>query len=170
MKIIETERLILREYRLDDFNDLAMVIGDKETMKYYDKPYDEQGINRWLNWNIESYKKNGFGLWAIELKSTGTFIGDCGITFQNIDNEILPEVGYHLNKNYHRMGYAKEAGKAVIKWAFENTNFTKLYSYMTADNTPSYKTALSIGMKYLKEYDDDGVKHYVCMIEKETKL
>lgn len=166
MIIIETKRLRLREYTLDDFDNLKAVISDPETMKYYEKPYDDEGVKRWINWCMKSYQDNGFGLFAIELKETGQFIGDCGLSLQNIDGEILPEIGYHINKNFWRNGYAKEAGIGVKEWAFKNTEYTKLYSYMTKDNIPSYSTALSIGLKFLKEYDDEGIPHLVYMIEK----
>ena len=154
MVIIETKRLILREYTFDDFDGLRDIICDKETMKYYVRPYDENGVNRWLNWCINSYKENGFGLWAIEFKESGEFIGDCGISLQNIDGEILPEIGYHINKKHWRRGYAKEAARAVRDWLFENTNYDSAYSYMNIENVASYSTAASIGLKRIKEYDD----------------
>ena len=165
MKIIfETERLILREYTFDDFSDLRKIISDPETMKHYPKPYDDKGVLRWLEWSIDNYKKYGFGLWAIELKTDGTFIGDCGITMQNIDGESLPEIGYHINKRYWRCGYAKEAACAVRDWLFKNTDFESVYSYMTWTNIASYSTAESVGMKRVKEYfDDRDIKHYVYM-------
>ena len=167
MIILKTKRLIIRKYTYQDFEDLKMIITDPDTMKYYNKPYDDEGVMRWLNWCISSYEKEGFGLFALELKDTNTFIGDCGLSMQNIDSEILPEIGYHINKRYWQQGYAKEAANAIKTWAFENTNFTKLYSYMNKDNIPSYKTALSVGMKLIKEYtDEDGENYLVCMIEK----
>lgn len=165
--IIETERLILREYSMDDFQDLLVILSDKETMKYYPKPYDEIWTKKWIEWNLDNYQKYGFGLWAICLKSTGEFIGDCGLTIQNIDGELLPEIGYHINKNHWRKGYAKEAGTAVRDWAFENTDFETLYSYMTSENIPSSSTAKSIGLEKVKEYiENDGVKHFVYSISK----
>ncbi len=91
---LETARLIIREYTPDDFDALYEILSDSETMKYYPKPYDEKGVQRWINWCIESYAKNRFGLWALELKETGEFIGDCGISLQNIDGEQLPENPY----------------------------------------------------------------------------
>ena len=86
--ILETNRLIIREYTPGDFDALYEILSDAETMKYYPKPYDENGVHRWINWCIDSYRQYGFGLWALELKETGTFIGDCGISMQNIDGEI----------------------------------------------------------------------------------
>ena len=164
--IIETERLMLREYTYDDFNELYKILSDPETMKYYPKPYDEKGTKRWIEWSLDNYEKYGFGLWAIELKETGDFIGDCGITIQNINGEMLPEVGYHIRKNHWRKGYAKEAGKAVIDWAFKNTNYTELYSYMNAENVPSYSTAFSLGMTKINEYYDEDEHLYVYKVEK----
>ena len=164
--IIETERLILREYTQNDFDGLKSIICDSETMKYYPKPYDERGVQRWIDWCINSYKENGFGLWAIELKENGEFIGDCGISLQKIDGETLPEVGYHINKNYWKRGYAKEASKAVIAWTFENTKYDCLYSYMNIENEPSYRTAEANGMKRIKEYDDGEEKLCVYSLSK----
>ena len=151
--ILETERLIIREYTHDDFDALFEILSDGETMKYYPKPYDEAGVRRWINWCIDSYGKNGFGLWALELKESGTFIGDCGVSLQNIDGEILPEIGYHVHKNYWRQGYAKEACVAVKDWFFNNTEFDCVYSYMNRENIASCATAASNGMTRVKEYE-----------------
>lgn len=166
--MIETKDLIFREYTKEDFNDLSLILCDEETMKYYPKPYDENGVNRWINWNLDNYKKYGFGLWVLILKETGEFIGDCGITMQKIDGEELPEVGYHINKKYWRKGYGKQAASAVIDWAFKNTSFDKLYSYMNKENVPSYSLASSVGMKRVKEYLDprDNQYTYVYCINK----
>ena len=168
MKIIlETERLILREYTYEDFDALYKILSDPETMKHYPKPYDEKGTMRWLNWSLDNYNRYGFGLWAIELKSSGIFIGDCGITMQNIDKEMLPEIGYHISKAFWRQGYAKEAASAVRDWVFSNTEFDSVYSYMTYSNVASYSTAASVGLTRIKEYDCEGVKHYVYKLTRE---
>ena len=165
--ILETKRLILREYTLDDFEDLKKIISDPETMKYYLKPYDDNGVNRWLNWCISSYKENGFGLWAIELKGNGEFIGDCGLSYQMIDGEKLVEIGYHINKKYWRNGFAKEAGLAVKEYGFKHLDVDALYSYMNYENIASQNTAKSLGMIKIKEYfDKDGIKTAVYQIKR----
>ena len=169
MKIIlETEKLILREYVESDFDALYNLLSDPITMKHYPKPYDEKGTRRWLDWSFDNYEKYGFGLWAIELRETGQFIGDCGITMQNIDGETLPEIGYHIHRDYWRQGYGKEAARAVRDWFFTHTDFDAVYSYMTAGNTASYSTAASMGMKRVKEYGEgkDGA-HYVYALTRQ---
>ena len=88
------------------------------------------------------------------LKETGEFIGDCGITIQDIDGEMFPEIGYHIHKKYWRKGFAKEAARAVRDWVFLNTQYDIIYSYMKYTNIGSYSTALANGMKKVKEYQD----------------
>lgn len=151
---LETQRLILREYAMDDFDSLYEIMSDPETMQHYPAPFDEVRTRRWIEWNLENYEKYGWGLWAVVLKETGEFIGDCGITLQNIDGQLLPEIGYHIHKKYWRHGFAKEAARAVRDWVFENTNYDTIYSYMKYTNVASYSTALANGMKKVKEYPD----------------
>lgn len=167
--MIETERLILREYTMDDFDALYEILSDPETMRHYPAPYDEAGVRRWITWNLDNYKKYGFGLWAVVRKETGEFIGDCGITMQQIDGEILPEIGYHIHKKYWRRGYAKEAARAVRDWAFRNTEYNCVYSYMKYTNVASYSTALANGMHKVKEYPDpkNEISYAYCITREE---
>ena len=152
--MIETERLLLRPYTLSDFDSLYEILSDPETMQHYPAPFDEEKTRNWITWNLDNYEKYGFGLWAVVLKETGEFIGDCGITLQNIDGEILPEIGYHIHKKYWRRGFAKEAARAVRDWGFRNTQYDIFYSYMKYTNIGSWSTALANGMKKVKEYPD----------------
>lgn len=151
---IETPRLLLREYTMADFDALYEILSDPETMAHYPAPYSREMTRRWIAWNLDNYRDYGFGLWAVTLKATGEFIGDCGITLQNIDGEMLPEIGYHIHKRHWRQGYGKEAARAVRDWAFRSTDYDTLYSYMAHTNIGSYSTALANGMKRVKEYAD----------------
>ena len=94
---------------------------------------------------MNRYRKDGFGLWAVCLKDNGEMIGDCGLTLQNINGEILPEIGYHICRDCQRKGYAREAAKAVRDWAFRNTDYPALYSYCKYTNVPSFRTVRSTG-------------------------
>jgi RimJ/RimL family protein N-acetyltransferase len=166
--VIETQRLILREYTPEDFDDLYEILSDPETMQHYPQPYDAQGTKRWLDWSIHNYKTYGFGWWAVILKETGTFIGDCGITMQPIDGQMLPEIGYHLHKKHWRKGYGSEAASAVRDWFFTHTGHDCVYSYMNDTNVASYATAGKIGMRKIKEYTDEtGELLYVYALTRE---
>ena len=82
-------------------------------------------------------------------------IGDCGLTMQNIGGVIKPEIGYHIRKDMQRKGYAKEAASAVRDWAFENTPFTMIFSYMKYTNLPSARSAMSWGCRLVDEFKDE---------------
>ena len=75
MQIIETSRLILREFSADDADALALVLSDAETMRFYPAPLDRAGVEGWIARNLDRYAKDGHGLWAMILKSTGEVIG-----------------------------------------------------------------------------------------------
>ena len=153
--VIETEHLLLREMRENDFDALYRVLADSDTMQHYPYTFDDARVRGWINRNIERYKILGFGLWAVCLKDTGEMIGDCGLTMQIINEQIKPEIGYHIRADKQRKGYAKEAAIAVRDWTFNNTPFNIVYSYMKYTNEPSAKTAMSYGCKQVDEFTDE---------------
>ena len=156
--ILETERLFLREMTMDDFDSMYAVLADPEIMQHYPYSFDEERVRSWIERNMKRYTDDGFGLWAVCLKDTGEMIGDCGLTLQNIEGQMLPEIGYHIRRDQQRKGYAKEAAAAVRDWAFQNTEYPALYSYCKYTNVGSFKTAESIGMHFEKEYEDEANK------------
>lgn len=166
--VIETDRLILQEMAYGNFDALKAVLGDDINMKHYPYSFDDERINKWISKNIERYKNDGFGLWAVVLKENGMVIGDCGLTMQLIDGDLLPEVGYHIHRNYQKKGYASEAAKAVIDLSFTKYPFPYIYAYMKYSNTASQATAMKCGMKYIKEYPDpDNIITKVYCISRE---
>ncbi len=170
--VIETDRLLLREYTHEDFPTVFEIFSDPETMQHYPRPFDEKRTKNWIEWNLQNYKEYGFGLWAVVLKKTDDFIGDCGLTIQNIDGALLPEIGYHINKKYWQRGFGSEAARAVRDWAFEHTAYDCLYSYMKYTNIGSYSTAIAVGMKKIKEYPDEknGISYAYAITRKEWRV
>ena len=146
---------------MNDFEALYAVLADPAVMQHYPYTFDEARVREWIERNMNRYKENGFGLWAVCLNSTGEMIGDCGLTLQNIEGEMLPEIGYHIRADKQHNGYAKEAAVAVRDWAFKNTDYPALYSYCKYTNVASYKTAEAIGMIFDREYPDEanGITH-----------
>jgi hypothetical protein len=152
---IETKRLYLRELKAEDFPALYDVLADSDIMQHYPYTFDETRVRNWIAKNMERYEVFGFGLWAVVLKETDEMIGDCGITMQNINGSIRPEIGYHINRKFQRQGYAKEAARRCRDWAFENTPFNILCSYMKKKNVASSATAIANGMRKVHEFIDD---------------
>lgn len=151
---IETERLFLREMTEGDFDALYTILGDSDIMEHYPYTFDAARVRNWIIKNQERYRVFGFGLWAVCLKESGTMIGDCGLTMQNINGTILPEIGYHIARTHQHRGYAKEASRAVLDWTFRNAPFGTVYSYMKKVNAASSATARANDMHFLTEFTD----------------
>ncbi|MBT2697230.1 GNAT family N-acetyltransferase [Bacillus sp. ISL-40] len=161
MKVIQMERLYLRQLVMDDKNELSRVLSDPESMQYYPHPFNEEKVKNWIHWNMENYKRYNHGLWAVILKEGDIFIGDCGITMQKIEGKTLPEIGFHIIKEYWNKGYATEAASACKDYAFNVLKYPKIFSYTTLKNIPSQKVAKKIGMKIYKFFEKNGEQQVV---------
>ena len=128
-------RLAEKEYTPEDFDAIYANLSDPETMQHYPAPFDAERVRGWIAWNLDNYRRYGFGLWAVVLKETGAFIGDCGVTMQQIDGETLPEIGYHIAKQHWRRGCAKEAAAAVRDWFFRHTDCNAVCACMKHTQT-----------------------------------
>lgn len=150
---------------IEDSQNLSRVLSDEESMRYYPKAFNESEVLEWIKWNIESYKRNGFGLWAVIRKSDNRFLGDCGITMQTIDNKVLPEIGFHIIREYCKNGYATEAAKGCIKYAHKRFSIREIYSYSSIENIPSQSVMKKIGMRLEKTYKENGKENIVYSID-----
>jgi len=185
MTILQTPRLLLREFNPQDADALALVISDPETMRYYPAPYDRAGVEQWIERNRQRYQDDGVGLWAMELtkmrdaKVQGSevqgsevhkMIGDCGIILQQVEGEPLYEIGYHWRRDFWGQGLATEAAIACRDWAFAHLKTDRLISLIRPENTPSCRVAERTGMTVWKEVNWRGLPHYVCALEKQPHI
>lgn len=159
MKITETDRLLLRQLTEDDALLLYPILSDSETMRFYPSPYDMPAVLNWVQKSILSYEANGFGLWAIILKKSNQFIGQCGISLQNINGKRVPEIGYHIHKSYWGNGLASEAAKGCLKYGFNHLRLEEIFIHTYIKNIPSQRVAEKIGMQKRFEYDKKLANH-----------
>lgn len=165
---LETERLRLREMCGEDYSALYRVLADSDIMQHYPYIFDESRVMGWINRNIERYRTDGFGLWAVVLKETGELIGDCGITYQSINGCVQPEIGYHIRKDCQNSGYATEAAAECMRYGFEELCLDELFSYMKSTNAASQRVAVKNGMRFREEYtDEDGDMTSVFSVTRE---
>jgi len=83
--VLQTERLVLRPFVADDLEPLHEILGDAETMRFYPAPFTLEDTAHWIERNQRRYADDGFGLWAVQERSTGAFVGDCGLTIQLVE-------------------------------------------------------------------------------------
>ena len=175
-EVLQTTRLRLREFILQDADALALVLSDPEAMRHYPAPYDRAGVEQWIERNRQRYQDHGVGLWAMELTArqdteaqneVQKIIGDCGIILQEVEGERLYEIGYHLRRDFWGQGLATEAAIACRDWAFAHLKPDRLISLIRPENLPSRRVAERTGMTIWKEVSWRGLRHHVYSIEKE---
>jgi RimJ/RimL family protein N-acetyltransferase len=166
MPILETLRLVLREFSPEDADGLARVLSDPETMRFYPAPFDRAGVENWIARNRYRYAKDGHGLWAMILKSTGELIGDCGLTVQDVDGANEVEIGYHVRRDHWGQGLATEAARACRDFGFSRYA-DRLVSIIRPENRPSRRVAEKIGMNVWKEVMRANLPHLVYSIRKD---
>jgi len=147
MTVLTTERLILREMTGADLDHIAALFGDEEVMRYYPKPMTRDEAQAWVEWNRRLYRSHGFGLWAMVLRDTGEFAGDCGLTPQYVDGIREIEVGYHVRTSLQGHGYATEAAAAARDFARDKLLLSRLIAIINPENVRSQRVAEKIGLK-----------------------
>ena len=172
--ILETRRLLLRELRQEDFDDACLLLQDPEVMYAYEGPFSREEVQAWLDKQLRRYREDGFGLWALVEKSSGTLIGQCGLTLQDYKGRRVPEIGYLLRRAYWHQGFAIEAARACREYAFQALGFREVYSIIRDTNFPSQQVALRNGMdlvdRMVKHYKGIDMPHLVFKVGKDACL
>ena len=144
--ILETERLALRELEIRDASDLAEILQNPAVMFAYEHTFTNQDVYQWLGRQRGRYLFHGFGLWAVCIKNTGCMIGQAGLTLQPYRNTRVLEVGYLLKQQFWHQGYATEAAKGCMQYAFHQLEQPIVHAIIKADNRPSIAVAERLGM------------------------
>ena len=167
---IETNRLILRQMRQDDYSALCGILQDADVMYAYEGAFSDEQTQAWLDWQFDNYERYGFGLWAVVLKETGKMIGQCGLTMQNYNDRQILEIGYHLQKAYWHRGYAAEAAMACRDYAFDTLDADEVFSIIRDDNIASQNVAMRNGMTikdtFVKHYRGIDMPHYLYSVKR----
>lgn len=153
MKIIESDRLFLREFLPDDVERMSEIYSDEDVMKYIGRggAADKAQTELMINAFIRSYDLNSFGIWGIVRKNSDALIGHCG--FNILPNSEI-EIAYLLAKQYWRKGYATEISKATLEYGFDKLKLKKIVALAYPQNISSANVIKKLGMK------PDGVKEF----------
>ncbi len=147
---IETERLILRSWRMTDRAVFAEINSNNKVMRYFPKPLSIDESNGFVDRINSEFEETGFGLYAVEIKETGEFIGYVGFHRFAFDVPFSPgwEIGWRISDKFWNKGYATEAAMACIKYAREKKLCNRLYSFTAVPNIASENVMKRIGMSF----------------------
>jgi ribosomal-protein-alanine N-acetyltransferase len=154
---LSTSRLRLRRWRAADREPFAAMNADPVVMEYFpDRLTREQSDD--LIEKIEAgFDANGFGLWALQVKSTGEFVGFTGLAKPSFKAHFTPavEVGWRLTRSAWGKGYATEAAQGALAFGFEDVGLDEIVSFTTATNKRSRAVMERIGMTHNPDDDFD---------------
>lgn len=169
-RILETERLILREMVESDFSLLCNHLQDANVMYAYEHPFSDAEVQEGLEKQFHNYKQYGFGIWAVILKESGGLIGQCGLSMQHCGDREVLEIGYIFQKEHWNKGYATEAAIACREYAFDKLDADEVFSLIRDTNTPSQNVARRNGMtikdEFVKQYRGIDMPHYVYSVQR----
>ena len=158
--VIETARLILRQFTLHDVAALAAIYADPEGMQSKGGPRTYAAAQRTVEEALQDYATVGYGFWATQHKVDGILIGLCGLLNQTVDGKGEVEIAYTLARAYWGQGLATEAAQAIQAYGFAHLPVSRLISLITPTNVASQRVALKNGMVYEKTVEWRPGQHH----------
>ncbi len=155
LPVFETERFRLRPFIESDFNNLRLLDTDPEIVFYLGdgKVRSEETTLKILQKHLGDYEKYGLGLYAIECKVSGDFVGRSGLIPWDIEGKLEWEIGYTLLKKYWGKGIATELAKFLRDWAKLNMPTRYVISLIHPENSQSIKVSEKVGMEFWKKVE-----------------
>jgi len=153
--MLQTERLILRDWKDSDREPFARMNADAEVMRYLGEPLSRPESDSLITRIELHFHDYGFGLYAAELRETGAFAGYVGLAVPRFDAPFMHavEIGWRVAREYWNRGLATEGARAVGRHAFEQIGIRELVSLTVPQNTPSRRVMEKLGMTH-DEADD----------------
>ena len=154
---IMTDRLILRQFRKDDLDAYAKIMGDREVGRWFPKGdgYTPEESEKSLKAILKHWAEHGFGIWAIIDKANGVLIGRCGLNLINKTSEV--EVDFVVTPNSWGNGYATEAARTALACGFQNLKLQNIIALAKPENTASRRVIEKIGMQFIRNAEYWGI-------------
>ena len=167
--ILETDRILLREFEIEDYKSVFEFGSNKEVQRYTgDKVLEsEDEAKRIISQvNLPDYKKYGYGRWATVYKPDNKIIGFAGLKYLKSISEI--DIGFRFLPKYWGKGIATEIATEIIHYGFNTLNLKRIIGIAHPDNIASCKVLNKIGMELYKkdEYEGDGGSYNWYKIER----
>lgn len=145
---LAAERLLLRDWRTADLEPFAAMNADPEVMTYFPAPLDAAATDTLLERIAGHWAEHGFGLWAVEHRDDGRFLGFTGLTRPSFEAHFTPavEVGWRFVRAAWGAGYATEAARAALEFGFETLGLEEIVSFTVPANERSWRVMERIGM------------------------
>lgn len=162
-KVVETERLYLREITQTDFSTLCPILQDDNVMYAWGHAFTDEEVRQWITRNMNLYQTNGYGYWLAFDKNSNECIGQIGLIAQEFFGVTQIGIGWILAKKYWKKGYAVEGATACMNYAFNTLHTPRVIANIRPTNITSIHVAERIGMnvqgQYNKVYHNEIIPH-----------
>lgn len=147
--MLTTERLILRRWRAADREPFAALNADPRVMEHFPGLTTREQSDAFVDRVEARFAEHGWGLWAVERRDTGAFIGFVGLTPVPDDVPVAPgaEVGWRLAHEHWGQGFATEGARAAVAYGFERLGLNEIVSFTASSNIPSRRVMEKLGMQ-----------------------
>ena len=170
-KEITTKRLRLRHFRKGDIETYTEMMGDDKIARWFPKGvgYTHEEAQKSFDNILSHWNKHGFGLWAITRRENSCLIGRCGLNYIPETSEV--EIDFVLESRYWKKGYATEAAKASLYYAFRILALDRIIALAKPENSASLRVFKKIGMHYIRnaEYWNIICDKYEILREEHNK-
>lgn len=158
--VIQTERLILRQWHEEDFALFAELNADLRVMEYFPSPLSREESDQMIRRMQAKIEETNWGVWAVSVPGVAPFIGFIGLAEPTFKAHFTPavEVGWRLAYPFWGKGYATEGALACLKYGFEKLNLKEVVSFTAIQNLRSRAVMTRIGMHYDPRDDFDNPK------------
>ncbi len=167
--IFTSKRLGFRNWVDTDLPKMAKINGDEEVMKHFPSKQSTEQTNQFIKRMQIQFTEKGFCYFAVELLESNEFIGFIGLSEQTYEADFTPciDIGWRIDRQYWKNGYATEGAKRVLAYAFNDLAIQKILSTAPVVNNGSENVMQKIGMKKVKTFehslllDNDRLKECV---------
>ncbi len=156
--ILESERLLLREFTIDDATFILTLVNTPSWIKFIGDRniHTLDAAHKYLESGpMESYRKNGYGLSAVLLKDSNTLIGMCGLVNRETTDYI--DIGFALLSEYSNKGYGYEIAAATLRHANDKLGIKRVVAITHPDNVPSIRLLNKLGLRFEKKINDSTI-------------
>jgi len=163
---LTTQRLILRAFTGEDVDPMTDILSEEGVLRYFPKtePLPRDRVEKMIASLLKHWEERGYGLWAVESQASGALMGRCGLQYLADTDEV--EVDFILGKPFWGQGFGTEAGRASVRYGFEDLGLARVVGIAHEENRASQRVLEKLGMEMVEQRAFFGIPCYRYAVER----
>lgn len=156
----------MRELTHNDLEFLTEKLAHPEVMRYWHRPSTPEEASEWIDRHRERYRTHGYGYWLAIEKASGQPVGQAGVLAQEVDGVEETGIGYILHRPFWGQGFATEAARGCLRYAFETLGRARVVILIRPENAPSLRVAERLNARLERSTHSAGFEHLVFVLHR----